>query len=90
MVDVYGLHKPEQGMPEGSFPSPMNPPGCRPHCWVRTPEFPRCLLRLPTDTPCRGRPASHHFHYFLWVLLLHKKVVWVEEHGGHLPMVYAV
>jgi hypothetical protein len=31
MVNVCGLHKPEQGMPEGSFPSPLNRPGHGPH-----------------------------------------------------------
>jgi hypothetical protein len=50
MANVCGLHKPEQGMLEGSFPSPLNQLGHGPHCWVQTPEFPRCLLELPPDT----------------------------------------
>jgi hypothetical protein len=51
MVDVCGLHKPEQDMLEGSFPSPTNRLGHGPQCRVRTLEFPRCLLGLPPDTP---------------------------------------
>jgi hypothetical protein len=32
VVDVRGLHKREQGMPEGSFPSLPDQLGCGPHC----------------------------------------------------------
>jgi hypothetical protein len=53
IVDVCGLHKPEQDMLEGSFPSPTNRLGHGPQCRVQTLEFPRCLLGLPPDTPRR-------------------------------------
>jgi hypothetical protein len=68
----------------------MNQPSRGPHCWVRTPEFHRCLLRLPPNTPSQGRLARHHVHYSLWLLLLREDVVRVKGCGGHLPALYAV
>jgi hypothetical protein len=90
VADVCGLHKPEQGMLKGSFPSSFYRLGRRPHCRVRALEFSGRLVGLPPDTPRRGGPACRHVHHSLQMFLLCKNVVWTKECGGYLPAVYAV
>jgi hypothetical protein len=57
---------------------------------MRTPEFSRCLLRLPPNTLHQGRPARHYVHHSFRVLMLCKDVIQVIERGSHLPTVYVV
>jgi hypothetical protein len=82
VVNVCRLHELEQGMPKGPFSSSTTRPGHGPHRWLWAPKLFGHLLRLSLDPSHQGRPACHHIHYPLQMLLLCEDVVRVKKMWG--------
>ena len=46
MANVCGLHRPEQGMPEGQFPPTKDRPACGFNSWTQIADVHRRFLRI--------------------------------------------
>jgi hypothetical protein len=88
MADVCRLHWSQQSMSEGSLPSASHRSNRGFHYWVRSPVFPRCILRVSSNQDERVRPTCDFFHHTLRHVLLCHHAVRLEECGRDVPAVH--